>query len=88
MAQEWKTFSPENREATTGRNSAERPWVSMHPFGEVTRLETHIRPPDPSDVYLVMEIKIMSSSRVCLEIDTTQSASMIHTECECLACVL
>lgn len=39
LAQEWKTFSPENREATTGRGSAERPWVSMHPVGEVTRLE-------------------------------------------------
>lgn len=34
LAQEWKTFSAENREATTGRGSSGRPWVSMHHVGE------------------------------------------------------
>lgn len=59
MAQEWKTFSSENREAATGGgSSAERPRVSMHPFGEVTRLEMQRAPPEPSGglVYSVMEI--------------------------------
>ena len=74
LAQEWKTFSSENREATSGRGSAERPWVSMHPFGEVTRL-----------VYLVTEITL---SRVWLEVNSAQSASIRKVECKCLACVL
>lgn len=53
LAQEWKTFSPENREATTGRGSAERPWVSMDPFGEVTCLEMQRRPPEPSEALFI-----------------------------------
>lgn len=35
LAQEWKTFSAENREATTGRGSSGRPRVSMHHFGRI-----------------------------------------------------
>lgn len=30
LAQEWKTFLAENRDATTGRGSSAKPWVSMH----------------------------------------------------------
>lgn len=36
MAQEWKTFSAENRDATTGSGSSGKPWVNMHHFGEFT----------------------------------------------------
>lgn len=43
LAEEWKTFSPENREATTGRVRAGRPWVSLHPFGETTCLKMQMR---------------------------------------------
>lgn len=52
LAEEWKTFSPENREATTGRGRAERPWVSLHPFGEMTCPKMQTR----ALVYLVVEI--------------------------------
>lgn len=45
LAQEWKTFSAENREATSGRGSSGRPWFSMHHFGEfVWTTRTKITP--------------------------------------------
>lgn len=45
LAQEWKTFSAENREATTGRGSAGRPWLSMYLLKELTCLEMQRRRP-------------------------------------------
>lgn len=88
MAQEWKTFLPENREATTGRGSGERPWVTMHPFGEVTHLEMQRRPPEPMRPRLFGNgDNIKSPYRVCLQINTTQCASMKKVECVSICAV-
>lgn len=53
MAQEWKTFSSENREATTGRGNAKRPWVSIHHFEKFTCLELKRRPPEPNEALMI-----------------------------------
>lgn len=53
MAQEWKTFSAENREATTGSGNAKKPWVGVHLFGEFTCLKMKSRPPELNEALFV-----------------------------------